>query len=195
MDWKTLRRDRLAKAALYNPSARRDGVWWGALDRAADWWGRFTSLSWWEKGMVIGTGVLFAVLTPMAAFALAGGDGSQPALAPPPPTSAIVAEAGPSATPSPRPTITPKPVPNTATPTTTPELIRQDCDELRAANDGSPEEQRWFLENCELEADPTPVQKPPASGPARSPAAPAAPPAVAARPSPRPGPAPSRPDG
>ncbi|MCH7579174.1 MAG: hypothetical protein IIC91_06415 [Chloroflexi bacterium] len=156
MDWKTLRREKLAKAAAFKPAERRGGVWWNALDRAGDWWYRFTSLSWWEKSMVIGTGVLLAVLTPMAAFALAGGNDNPAALVPSSPTAAIVVDAGPSATPSPRPSITPKPVPNTPTPTSIPEPIREDCDELRGANDGSPEEQFWFLNNCELEPGPEP---------------------------------------
>ena len=161
MDWKTLRREKLAKAAAYQPAERREGVWWGALDRAGDWWERFISLSWWEKGMVIGTGVLLAVLTPMAAFALAGGDDSPTALILSSPTAVVVADDGPSPTPSPRPTSTPKPVPNTPTNTDTPVPNREDCDEIRGTAYASPEEQRWFLDNCELEPAPPPDQVPP----------------------------------
>ncbi|MCI0776691.1 MAG: hypothetical protein J4N95_00795 [Chloroflexi bacterium] len=161
MDWKTLRREKLAKAAAYQPAERRGGIWWDALDRAGDWWYRFTSLSWWEKGMVIGTGVLLAVLTPMAAFALAGGDdGQTTALIPTSPTAAIAVNTGPPATPSPRPSSTAKPVPNTPTTTSTPVPIREDCDELRGANDGSPEELRWFVDNCDLEPEPEPNEEP-----------------------------------
>ncbi len=165
MDWKTLRRDRLAKAASFKPAERREGVWWNALDRAGDWWFRFMSLSWWEKGMVIGTGVLLAVLTPMAAFALAGGDDSQTALIPTSPTSAVIVDAGPIATPSPRPSSTPKAVPYTPTTTSTPVPIREDCDELRGADNGSPEEQLWFVANCEPALEPTP-EPPPDQDPA-----------------------------
>ncbi len=161
MDWKTLRRDKLAKAASYKPVAGRDGAWWRVLDRTGDWWYRFTGLSWWEKSLVIGTGVLLAVLTPMAAFALAGGDDGATVLVPSAPTAAVVVDTGPSATPSPRPTITPKPVPNTATPTETPRPIRENCDVLRRASDGSPQEQRWFVDNCDLETE-TPTATEPA---------------------------------
>ncbi len=122
------------------------------------------SLSWWEKAMVIGTGVLLSVLTPMAAFALSGGDDSQTALVPISPTSATMVDGGPSATPSLRPSSTPKQVPYTPTNTSTPVPNREDCDELRQADDGSPEEQFWFLDNCELETEtatePAPDQDP-----------------------------------
>ena len=156
MDWKTLRREKLAKTAAYQPAKRRVGVWWDFLDRAGEWWYRFVSLSWWEKSMVIGTGVLLAVLTPMAAFALAGGDDSQTALIPTSPTAAIVIDAGPSATPSPRPSSTPKAVPHTPTSTSTPVPNREDCDEISATDYQSPEERHWFLNNCEPEPDPDP---------------------------------------
>lgn len=164
MDWKSLRRDKLAKAASFEPARQREGVWWEVLYRLGDRWDRFLSLLWWEKSLVIGTGVLLAVLTPFAAFALAGGDDSTPALIATSPTTAIVAGAGPAATPSPRPSSTPKPVPNTTTPTETPRPIRENCDVLRAADDGSAEELLWFVDNCDLETD-TPIPtEPPTNG-------------------------------
>ena len=156
MDWKTLRRDKLAKAASYKPVDPRDGFWWGAIDRVGDRWARFMVLAWWEKGMVIGTGVLIAVLAPMAVFALSGGDGTSPVVPIPTSTTApIVVDLGPSATPSPQPSSTPKPVPNTPTSTPTEPANREDCDEIRATDYRSPEERRWFLDNCDLEPEPT----------------------------------------
>lgn len=148
MDWKTLRREKLARAASFEPAGHPQGMRQNLLDRAADWWYRFTSFSPWEKTMIIGTGLLLTVLTPMAAFALTGGDDSQTALIPTSPTATVV---GPAATPSPRPSSTPKPVPNTPTITAS----REDCDELRGASDGSPEEQLWFADNCVPEPEPT----------------------------------------
>lgn len=169
MDWKSLRRDRLEKAASFEPAKRRAGLLWVTLDRVGDRWERFISLSLWEKSLIIGTGVLLAILTPFAAFAIAGGDDSSPALIATSPTTAIVVDAEPSATPSPRPSSTPKPVPSTATPIETPRPIRENCDVLLAADDGSAEELLWFVDNCDLETDtPIPTETPTNDGPGPS---------------------------
>jgi len=148
MDWKTLRKDKLAKAASYRPpeEPQRNSLW-GAVDRVGELWARFMTPSWWEKGMVIGTAVLLAVLAPMAVFAIAGGDddGASAVVATSTDVPAVIGGAG---TDTPEPTSTPKAVPNTRTPTTTPEPNREDCDEIQGTAYQSETEEEWFLDNC-----------------------------------------------
>ncbi len=163
MDWKTLREDRLAKAASYRPTEPREGAWWSALDRLGDVWGRFMVLSWWEKGLMIGAGVLLAVLTPMAAFAFIGGDGDkgQAALFSTSTPVAIIADSGPTPTITPQATSTPKAMPPTGTPKPP---NREDCDEIQDTAYQSDDERDWFMANCDDEPEPvdtaTPVPPP-----------------------------------
>ena len=161
MDWKTLREEKLARTASYQPTAPREGVLGNATERIGYLWMRFSILSWWEKGMVTGVGALLAVLTPMAAFALMGGDEDQPALLPTSTPIAIIADSGPTPTITPQATSTPKAVPPTPTPKPP---NRKDCDEIRGTAYQSDDEQDWFKANCEEEPEPvdtaTPVQPP-----------------------------------
>ena len=161
MDWKTLREEKLAKTASYRPTKFREGVWWRAAERISDIRARFMVLSWWEKGMVIGAGALVAVLTPMAAFALMGGDEGQPALFPTATPIAIIADSGPPPTITPQATSTAKAVPPTPTPKPP---NREDCDEIKGTAYQSDDEQDWFNSNCDDEPEPddtaTPVQPP-----------------------------------
>ena len=76
MDWKTLRRERLAKTASYG-HRRRYSWWWRPIERARDWWERFHAFPFWEKLIVAGTAVLFVALTPVALVSLIGGDDGQ----------------------------------------------------------------------------------------------------------------------
>ncbi|MCH7698338.1 MAG: hypothetical protein IH865_05325 [Chloroflexi bacterium] len=151
MDWKTLREEKLAKTASYRPTKFREGVWWRAAERISDIRARFMVLSWWEKGMVIGAGALVAVLTPMAAFALMGGDEGQPALFPTTTPIAIIADPGSTPTITPQATSTAKAV----APTPTPKAPnRKDCDEIRGTVYQSDDEQDWFKANCDEEPEP-----------------------------------------
>ncbi len=157
MDWKTLREEKLAKTASYRPTAPREGVLWTATEGMGNAWIRFLLLSVWEKGMVIGVGVLLAVIGPMAAFALMGGDEGQPALFPTATPIAIIADSGPTPTITPQATSTPKAVP--PTPTAKP-LNREDCDEIRGTVYQSNDEQEWFIANCEEEPEPVDTATP-----------------------------------
>ncbi len=157
MDWKTLREEKLAKTASYRPTKFREGIWWRATDRMGDVWARFMVLSWWEKGMMIGAGALLAVLPPMAAFALMGGDEGQAALFPTATPIAIIADSGPTPTITPQATSTPKAVPPTHTPKP---LNREDCDEIRGTVYQSDDEQDWFTANCDEEPEPVDTATP-----------------------------------
>lgn len=171
MDWKSIRQEKLAKAASYKPSERRGPNWWSSVDRFGEWWGRFMMLSWWEKGMVIGVGVLLALLGPMAVLALAGGDDSA-VLAPATDTpSAIVVDIDQTQTPI--PTKTPKAVPATLTPT--PEN-RKDCDDIKGTPYLSDDERDWYDDNCfEPEPTDTPTAEPQQTQQPQQPQAPQAP--------------------
>ncbi len=156
MDWKTLREEKLAKAAAFRPTESRGGAWWSALDRLGDVWGHFMVRSWWEKGMVIGTGVLLTILTPIAAFALMGDDEGQAALIPTSTPVAIIANSGPSPTITPQATSTPKAVPPSPTPKPP---NREDCDKIRGTAYQSDDERDWFADNCD-EPEPTDTPRP-----------------------------------
>jgi len=180
MDWKTLRRDKLAKTAPYSPRRWQDSWWWrGVSETLADWWARFEAFPVWEKGMVLGSLVLIAVIAPVAIFAIGGGGGSAAA---PPPTATLIGGVGVHATATPVPTFTPTPT-FTTIPTRTPKLeptpFSQDCDEIRGRPYQSDEEREWFLENC---LNPTPEDEPTPTLPGALPTIP---------PGPGPGPAPS----
>lgn len=166
MDWKTLRQDKLAKTRSYKPAEPREEAWWGIVDRLGSAWERFMTLAWWEKGMVIGTGVLLAILTPMAAFALMGGDDGTAAPVATDTPVVIVAD-GPTPTNTVRPTSTPKAIPATVTPR--PEN-RKDCDEIRGTEYLSDEERDWYVGNCDEDTpEPTATDTPAPSGPVNPP--------------------------
>lgn len=153
MDWKTLRREKLAKTESYGPNRRRDSWWWRPIERASDWWERFHAYPFWEKLIVAGTAVLLVALTPMALVSLIGGDDGQTeasALLPTPTLFVIPTEPPPTDTPAPTPTV-PEPTP-TATATAEPAATRQpdrtSCAAIAASSYRSSQERNWYLANC-----------------------------------------------
>jgi len=180
MDWKTLRRDKLAKTAPYSPRRWQDSWWWrGVSATLADLWARFEAFPGWEKGMVLGSLVLIAVIVPVALFTLGGGGSAAapPATATRPSGVAAHPTDTPTHTPTNTPTSTFTPIP---TKTPKPEPIREDCDEIRGTAYQSDEEREWFIENC---LNPTPDGGPTSAPPGVVPTVPP--------PGPGPGPAPS----
>jgi hypothetical protein len=166
MDWKSLREEKLAKTASYRPDDSRMGGIWGSIERLGDVWGRFLTLSWWEKGLVIGTGVLFTVFAPVAAFAFMGGDGEDGAVVSvATSTPVVIIYDGPTPTITPQPTSTPKALAPTRT---LKPPNREDCDEIRGTNYQSDDERDWYTDNCD-EPEPTdtatPIQGPPGNPP------------------------------
>ena len=167
MDWKTLRRDRLAKTAGFGPKRPRDSWWRLAIDRSSDWWARFHAFPIWEKLIVAGTAVLLVALTPLALVSLIGGDDGQTAasaLLPTPTLFVIPTEPPPTETPVPTPTV-PEPTPTaTAEPTATPLPDRSDCAAIAASSYRSSRERNWYLANC-LQTDPATATPPNATPP------------------------------
>ncbi len=170
MDWKTLRKDKLERTASYRPSDTRMGSLWGVLERMGDVWGRFLTLSWWEKGLVIGTGVLFTVFAPVAAFAFMGGGGDDSAVVAPTDTPIVIVADGPTPTITPQATSTPKRVAPTPTPRPP---NRKDCDEIRGTNYQSDAEREWYVDNCEEPTEtPTNTPRQPSQPPSQPPSVP-----------------------
>ncbi|OGO51272.1 MAG: hypothetical protein A2148_00260 [Chloroflexi bacterium RBG_16_68_14] len=174
MDWQTLRREKLARAASDTRQGKEGARWRVLGERAIDLWMRFWAFSWLEKGLALGGAALVLILIPVALFALASGNGNagdQPsgvllratATAPrarPTATAALVV--APSAT---RTTVAPSPTLEAAS-------VRTDCGEIRGTAYASEAERLWFLANC---LDLTPAAQaqatvgpslPPASSPA-----------------------------
>lgn len=155
MDWKTLRREKLAKAE--SGLIRRRNSWWSRpLDGASDWWARFHAFPFWEKLIVAGTAVLLVALTPLAFVSLIGGDDGQTeasALLPTPTLFYIPTEPPPTDTPVPTPTVPGPTSTATAEPTATPLPDRTDCAAIAASSYRSSQERNWYLANC-IEADP-----------------------------------------
>ena len=83
----------------------------------------------WEKGLVIGTGVLFTVFAPVAALAFMGGDGEDGAVVSvATSTPVVIIYDGPTPTITPQPTSTPKALAPTRTPKPP---NREDCDAIQ----------------------------------------------------------------
>ena len=190
MNWYNLRRDKLAK--VHASDTRGRGA---VLERIADSWSRLLSLSWWEKGLTMGTAVLLLIGVPIVLIALASGGGGgndapqAAAIGATPTPAELVYQIAPTATitPTGQPTSTPAPVTATAerkaTPTPRP-ADRTDCDAIRGTAYRSPSEHDWFLANCEEQSV---IAPPPATSPE-----PSIPPAtVPPAPSPTPTPIPS----
>ena len=167
MDWKTLRREKLAKTGKFGLIRRRDSWWWRPVERASDWWERFHAFPFWEKLIVAGTAVLLVALTPMALVSLIGGDDGQTgasALLPTPTLFFIPTEPPPTDTPVPTPTeVAPTPT-ATAEPTATPLPDRTNCAAIAASSYRSSQERNWYLANC-IEADPATATPPPNAPP------------------------------
>jgi hypothetical protein len=181
MDWKTLRRDKLAKTAPYSPRRWQDSWWWrGFSETCADLWARFESFSVWEKGMAVGAIVLVAVVGPLVLVTLTGGGGGSAAAPPPTATRSIGVVSRPTDTPTHTPTNTATST-YTAVPTrtSTPEPVRQDCDEIRGTEYRNEDEREWFLTNC---LNPTPGATP--TTPGVVPTAPPPPPGPSPAPTP-----------
>lgn len=148
MDWKNLRRDKLAKTASYRPGSTVDGMSGGFLDPVVKLWQRFLGFSPWEKGLVAGAAAVLTVLVAVAVFALGGGDSSGAAGIATPTQfkiSIVRPTAGPTSTltptPSPGPTSSPTPEPTAV-------LNRRDCDEIAGTPYLSVEEREWFADQC-----------------------------------------------
>lgn len=166
MDWKTLRRERLAKTANYGPNRRRNSWWWRPIESARDWWERFHAFPFWEKLIVASTAVLFVALTPLALVSLIGGDDGQTEASPLLPTPTlyyIPTEPPPTDTPVPTPTAL-EPTP-TATAEPSPTLLpdRTDCAAIAASSYRSSQERNWYLANCIEPDDPATATPPPPS--------------------------------
>lgn len=175
MDWRTIRRSKLARAAeegvdYTTPETRGHA----AFARFGDAWERFWAFSPLERGMVLAGGVLAAIAAPIAIVALlssgGGGGGAKrdvPAVINLPGATSIYVP--PTATQLP-----PLPTP-TAMPTTQPD--RQNCDEIAGTEYRSETEREWYIINCSPSVEAPqpddvytpPVEPPPSEPPAEQP--------------------------
>lgn len=152
MDWKTIRKDRLAKGSWDGNRRARIAV---RFSRGVDALRRAWTLSWWGKGIAVGVGILLVIgaLYSFVAIngsgddgqaeAVLGGRASVTASATAAPATAVPATAVPA---------TAEPTSAAATPkrqaTEEPAVVRADCDEIAGTPYESGEERDWYLENC-----------------------------------------------
>ncbi|MEX0785232.1 MAG: hypothetical protein WD939_01205 [Dehalococcoidia bacterium] len=170
MDWKNLRRDKLAKAASYRPAPTTGST--GVFEPVFNLWERFLAFSPIEKAMVVLAGVAVAIIGPVAVFALGGGGGSSAAGGDASATEVKISITRPTAGPTSTiaPTRSPTPT-RTPTPEATATLNRRDCDEIAGTPYRSDEEREWFADQCSDDpsgpGDPSapPTQPPPPTSP------------------------------
>ena len=152
MDWKSIRREKLAKASWDGKGRTSSRAF---LRSATDRWRRAWTLSWWGKGITIGGGILLLAIALFSLVALFGGgdDGQAQATGPvigrtlrataPPATAIATATSVPATA---EPSVTDAPARETATPK--PPSIRNDCDEIQGTPYRNSEERDWYLEHC-----------------------------------------------
>ncbi len=146
MDWRTIRRSKLARAAEegvdYTAPETRGHA---AFARFGDAWERFWAFSPLERGMVLAGCVLAAIAAPIAIVALlssgGGGGGARrnvPAVINLPGATSVQLPA----------TATPPPAISTPTPRPTTQPDRQNCDEIAGTEYRSETEREWYIINC-----------------------------------------------
>lgn len=157
MDWKTLRHERLGKAASGTTGRQRDRGWRVVANRLVDRWRRPWTVTSRGRWIIIG-GVLALLLVPVSVIALTGGNGdSQAQLSGPVPSATALPR-----TPTPTSTTIRSVVEPTAaltevepSPTPKPPPDRRDCDKISGTAYRSSTEREWFLANC---LEPTPAE-------------------------------------
>ena len=162
MDWRSVRREKLARAVRESIPLEPERERSDAVRRLHELWERFWAFSLWERSVIIGGCVLAAIAAPVAVVALmGGGGGGQPAVAGPRPTQSAAAATA-TDTPVPQQTVVNVFIRDTPTPTVPPD--RTNCDEIRGTAYRSDYEREWFILNC---GEPTfvPDQPPGPPGP------------------------------
>lgn len=150
MDWKTLRRERLSKAASGTTRGQRDRMWRVVADRLVDQWRRPWTITSRGRGLIIG-GVLALLVVPVSVIALTGSKGDRQAQlsGPVPSATTLPRKATPTAT-TVRSVVEPTapPAEVKASPTPEPPPDRRDCNKISGTAYRSSTEREWFLANC-----------------------------------------------
>lgn len=194
MDWQSLRRQRLAKAASSHEQSPPQGRLESLSLRLTELWRRFAAGSLVEKSVVVG-GILLVVITvpvAIAVLASSGGGSAAGVAATSTPADIYVIDGAPTLDRPATPTLEPLPTPTarpTGEPTDSASGNRADCDEIAGTAYQSDVERLWYIENClgGEDDDPT-ITNPPGSGsqPPTQPPTSAPPPTSGPAPSPTP---------